>query len=269
MQNLEATLQAALTFYQAGDDHTTELVCCQILESHPDYEPALNLLGKIRHHSIQQQLSAANAGLAYHLWYYNQQVWTTTTWAGVKALKSPCDLWNYQEIIFELKPSLILEFGTYSGGATLFFASLLDQMSYDSKILSIDIDHHLMDESLRHNPRIELMLCSSISPQVSQRISQLRQEFPGSVFAILDSNHEKNHVFQEMLLLRSLLNKGDYLIVEDGNINGHPVLPEWGEGPYEAIEQYVSLYPNDYELDRKREDKFGFTFAPKGFLIRC
>lgn len=268
MQHLEAILQAALTFYDTGDSQKSELVCYQILKDHPNYEPAIHLLGKIRYDAIQQQLSAANAGLAYHLWYYNQQVWTTTTWAGVKALKSPGDMWNYQEIIFELKPSLIIEFGTYSGGATLFFAALLDQMSHRSKILSVDIDHHIMDERLNHHPRIELMLASSTTPQVAQKISQLRQEFPGSVFVILDSNHEKNHVFAEMLLLRPLLKTGDYLIVEDGNINGHPVLPGWGEGPYEAIEQYVSLYPHDYQFDQDREQKFGFTFAPKGFLIR-
>jgi cephalosporin hydroxylase len=95
----------------------------------------------------------------------------------------------------------------------------------------------------------------------------LRIGHPGPVFAILDSDHSKSHVLEELLLLRPLLTKGDYLIVEDSNINGHPVLPLSGEGPYEAIEEYEKRFPNDYVHDA-REHKFGLTFAPHGFLIR-
>jgi cephalosporin hydroxylase len=77
-----------------------------------------------------------------------------------------------------------------------------------------------------------------------------------------------SHVLAEMKLLRPLLSAGNYLIVEDSNINGHPVLPRWGGGPYEAIEAYEHRFPNDYAHDRARENKFGCTFAPNGFLIR-
>ena len=72
----------------------------------------------------------------------------------------------------------------------------------------------------------------------------------------------------EMKLLRPLLSAGDYLLVEDSTVNGHPVLPGWGPGPYEAIEAYEREFPNDYTHDVDRENKFGFTFAPNGFLIR-
>jgi hypothetical protein len=77
-----------------------------------------------------------------------------------------------------------------------------------------------------------------------------------------------NHVLDEMKLLRPLLSAGDYLIVEDSTLNGHPVLPGWGPGPYEAIEAYEHEFPNDYTHDVARENKFGWTFAPNGFLIR-
>jgi cephalosporin hydroxylase len=103
---------------------------------------------------------------------------------------------------------------------------------------------------------------------VTEIITELKQEFTGSIFAILDSDHRKEHVLNEMLLLRPLLKSGDYLVVEDGNINGHPVLPGWGEGPYEALQEYFTRYPDDYERDYAREQKFGFTFATAGFLIR-
>jgi cephalosporin hydroxylase len=88
------------------------------------------------------------------------------------------------------------------------------------------------------------------------------------VFAILDSDHTMEHVLAEMKLLRPVLRAGDYMIVEDSNINGHPVLPGHGPGPYEAIDAYEREYPNDYVHDRERETKFGFTFATNGFLIR-
>ena len=67
---------------------------------------------------------------------------------------------------------------------------------------------------------------------------------------------------------RNDIKKGDYLIVEDSNINGHPVLSEFGEGPMEAILEYLQKYPQDYQWDAERENKFGFTFAPRGFFIR-
>jgi len=75
-------------------------------------------------------------------------------------------------------------------------------------------------------------------------------------------------MLKEMKLLRHVLARGDYLVVEDTNINGHPVLPGWGPGSYEAIEAYEHEFPDDYTHDVAREQKFGFTFAPRGFLIR-
>ncbi|MFZ1027848.1 MAG: CmcI family methyltransferase [Limnoraphis robusta] len=268
MFELEFSIKSAVSYFQSGDYFKAELVCHQILENVPNCEIAMKLLGKIHHQNLKPKQVNNYSGEAYHLWYYNSHVWTTTTWAGVSALKSPCDMWNYQEIIFDLKPSLIIEFGTRYGGATLFFAHLLDQIPQTSKVFSVDNDQSCLDDQVKQHPRIELMLSSSTHPVVAQRISMLRQEFSGRVFAILDSDHSKDHVLEEMLLLRPLLTSGDYLIVEDGNINGHPVLPEWGEGPYEAIEAYFSQYPDDYKLDEQREQKFGFTWAPKGFLIR-
>lgn len=96
----------------------------------------------------------------------------------------------------------------------------------------------------------------------------MRFEYPGPVFAILDSLHTAEHVLAELKSLRPLLTAGDYLIVEDSNINGHPVMPGWGPGPYEALEAYETEFPDDYRHDRAREAKFGFTFATNGFLIR-
>src|SRR5437762_848297 len=76
----------------------------------------------------------------YHLWYYNTGIWETSKWMGVITKKSPADMWNYQEIISELQPSLIVEFGTAFGGSALFFASVMQQFGRPFKVLSVDTD---------------------------------------------------------------------------------------------------------------------------------
>jgi cephalosporin hydroxylase len=204
----------------------------------------------------------------YHRWYYDSGVWETVRFLGVPCLKSVSDMWNYQEVIAELKPALIIEFGTRYGGSALYFAAIARLVNPQARVLTVDVDDGLIDPRLHGETAIEFLQASSTDPAVAARITALRESLPGPVFAILDSDHAKQHVLAEMLALRPLLVPGDYLIVEDGNINGHPVLPGWGEGPYEAIAEYSQRHPGDYRADLARERKFGFSFAPCGYLIR-
>ena len=190
-------------------------------------------------------------------------MWRRTTFLGVPCLKSVSDMWNYQEILTELQPSLIVEFGTYMGGSALYFAEIARRV-----VLTVDIDHNHVHHSVRNHPLIKLLQQDTTSPAVAERIVQLRAEHPGRAFFIADSDHHKQHVLSELLQLRSVTKYGDYVVVEDGIVNGHPVLPGWGPGPYEALQEYQTRYPGDYQTDKEREQKFGFTFAPKGFLIR-
>ncbi len=199
----------------------------------------------------------------YHHWYYSTGVWTTTSWMGIPTLKSPSDMWNYQEIIFELRPTLVVEFGTFRGGSALFFASVMRNLGQPFRILSVDITRCNVSD-----PDVEFLTVSSSDARVADRIRQLRAAYPGPMFAILDSDHSQTHVLAEMKLLRPLTHRCDYLIVEDSNINGHPVDRSFGPGPFEAIGSYFAEYPNDYVHDSARERKFGFTFATNGFLIR-
>jgi len=204
----------------------------------------------------------------HHLWYYNTRVWMTTTWMGVNCRKWVGDMWNYQEILFALKPSLVIEFGTAHGGSALFFANVARQTGQPFKVLSVDVSHDILDPAARRDSDILFVKSSSTAPSIAEDIQRLKNQFPGKTFVILDSDHSMSHVLAEMKLLRPLLSAGDYLIVEDSDINGHPVLPGWGAGPYEAIEAYENEFPNDYTHDRARENRFGWTSAPNGFLIR-
>jgi len=139
----------------------------------------------------------------------------------------------------------------------------------DMQVLTVDVRHDEVDPRVRLDPGIEFLTCSSTDPRVVQRIAELKSQTPNArVFYILDSDHSKAHVIAELESLRPVVESGDYLVVEDGNINGNPVLPGWGEGPLEAIQSYFEQYPADYRHDNEREKKFGFTFAPCGFLIR-
>ena len=204
----------------------------------------------------------------YHKWYFNTFVWRKTTWMGIDCWKSVADMWNYQEILVELKPSLVIEFGTNQGGSALFFASIMRQIGEPFKVLSVDVTHGRLNPAAGRDPDILFVESQSTVPAIAEHIRRLKSEFHGKIFAILDSDHAMNHVLAEMKLLRPLLSAGDYLIVEDSMLNGHPNLPGWGPGPYEAIEAYEQEFPNDYTHDVERENKFGWTFAPNGFLIR-
>jgi cephalosporin hydroxylase len=81
---------------------------------------------------------------------------------------------------------------------------------------------------------------------------------------ILDSDHERDHVLNELRLYAPLVSAGSYLIVEDSNVNGHPVVSDFGPGPAEAVEQFLAE-TEEFEVDRSRE-KFFLTFNPSGYL---
>jgi cephalosporin hydroxylase len=204
----------------------------------------------------------------YHLWYYNTGVWQQTTWMGVQTYKSPMDMWNYQEILFSLQPSVVIEFGTWQGGSALFFSSVMQQIGRPYIVVSVDITASRISEKAKSDPNICLLTATSASPELRQTLQTLRNDYPGPAFAILDSDHSKQHVLAEMMNLRDVLIAGDYLVVEDSNVNGHPVKRSFGPGPYEAIQEYFRMFPREYEHDFEREQKFGFSFAPNGFLRR-
>ena len=208
------------------------------------------------------------AGFIYHKWYYERdKVWTGTRFLGITTMKSVSDMWNYQEIISDIKPAFIVEFGSFAGGSAIYFNMIGRAVNPDIKVLSVDIDHGLLDPRVKEYPEIEFLESSSTEKSVIRRIADMRAAHPGRAFFILDSDHSKAHVLNEMLGIRNVLQASDYVIVEDSNVNGHPVARNWGPGPFEAMDEYFLRYPDDYIRDTEREQKFAFTFATNGFLI--
>lgn len=206
------------------------------------------------------------ASRAYGRYYYTNatQTWKNTTWMGVPIWKNPKDLWVYQEMLWELRPDLIVETGTNYGGSAYFFASMLDLISpdTDAKVMTVDIS--LRKERPEH-PRIEYMKGSSVSDEI---VSQFRAaaEQATTVMVVLDSDHHYDHVLAELRALHSLVTVGSYLVVEDTNVNGHPVNPFFGPGPWEAVETFLAEHHN-FEIDLSRE-KYMHTFNPRGYLKR-
>ncbi|MCW4009513.1 MAG: cephalosporin hydroxylase family protein [Candidatus Bathyarchaeota archaeon] len=191
--------------------------------------------------------------------YYDSKVWTRTYWFGVPILKCPTDLWVYQEILFEQKPDLIIECGTANGGSALFFASLFDLIG-NGEIVTIDI------EDKRDRPqhkRIKYLLGSTTSECILSEVTALAKN-KKKILVILDSDHSKEHVLNELRLYNSFVTKGSYLVVEDTNINGHPVCLDFGAGPMEAVDEFLKEH-RDFIVDTSKE-KFFVTFNPSGYL---
>ena len=194
----------------------------------------------------------------FHQLYYNSNVWMGTFWLGVPVQKCPLDLWIYQELIAELRPDVIIECGTASGGSAYYLASLCDMLN-NGKIISIDI----LSQPRPIHPRITYLTGSSVAPEIYSIVHGSIN--PGErVMVILDSDHHFEHVLNELRIYSLLVTPGSYLIIEDTNINGHPVLPEFGPGPMEALQQFLA--ENKGFVPDKAREKFFVTFFPNGFL---
>ena len=205
---------------------------------------------------------------AFHQLYYNSGQWANDTrWMGVPAQKCPFDLWVYQEIIHEIKPDLIIETGTCYGGSALFMAQMCDLVNCGN-VLTIDINK---SENLPKNPRITYLQGKSIDPDIVSFVSgYVKTVAPykaeKTVMVILDSDHSRDYVVEEMKCYAPFVTKGSYLIVEDTDVNGHPICPDHGPGPAEAVAVFMASHP-EFEVDRSRE-KFGLTWHPGGYLKR-
>ncbi len=198
---------------------------------------------------------------AFHELYYDLRdtTWKDTRWRGVRAQKCPLDLWVYQEILHEVRPDLIVETGTAEGGSALFLASMLDLLER-GQVVTIDV---LQSPDFPRHARITYLHGSSTDPEIVREVTGL-VHVGDRVLVILDSDHSKEHVLGEMRAYAPFVSPGSYLIVEDTNINGHPVLPDFGPGPWEAVEEFLEA--NDqFLVDRSRE-KLLMTFNPMGYL---
>lgn len=202
----------------------------------------------------------------HQLWYENKNTWMKNKWFGILTRQNPMDIWVTQEIIVETKPDFIIETGTLYGGSALVWATILQQVNPEGRVITVDIED-LTKEAKKHplwEKKVEFFLGSSVSPEVLEAV---RKRVEGKkVLVIFDSDHRKDHVLKELLAYSPFVQVGGYMIVQDTNSNGHPVTPGSGPGPMEAVEEFL-IANKHFESDLHRE-RLLFTFCPRGFLKR-
>ena len=196
---------------------------------------------------------------AFHKMWYPIQF--GVTWMGHEMQKYPTDLFMYQEILYECRPDLIIECGTWKGGSALYMAHLCDILQH-GQILSIDINQW-MGRPLHQ--RISYYAGSSVAEKTVEDVKNFATGFR-KVMVILDSDHTRDHVLKELDAYSELVVRGQYLIVEDTNIHNHPVRSDFPPGPFEAIQKWIPKH-EEFIIDKSCE-RFLLTHNPSGYLRR-
>ncbi|MBT9138966.1 MAG: Rhamnosyl O-methyltransferase [Syntrophomonadaceae bacterium] len=196
------------------------------------------------------------------------------SWLGRPIIQFPQDIIAMQEIIWQVKPDLIIETGIAHGGGLIFYASMLELLGGNGKVLGIDIDirEHNRVEIEKHPmfKRITMIQGSSVDQSIVQQVYNFAKG-KNRILVILDSYHTHEHVLKELQLYSPLVTKGGYLIVCDTAIEDLPEdsFPDrsWGKGnnPKTAVREFLKTN-NRFEIDKEIENKLIITVAPDGYL---
>jgi cephalosporin hydroxylase len=213
------------------------------------------------------------------------------TCLGRPIIQTPIDIVAMQELIWQIKPDLIIETGIAHGGSLIFSASMLAMLDMceaietgqtlnpkvsKRKVLGLDIDIRQHNkEAIEVHPmasRIEMIQGSSIAPEVMQQVQHIAKEYK-TILVCLDSNHTHDHVLAELEAYASLISVGSYCVVFDTVIEDMPkeMFPDrpWGPGdnPKTAVWEYLKTHP-EFEIDKSIPNKLLITVAPDGYLKR-
>jgi cephalosporin hydroxylase len=198
------------------------------------------------------------------------------SWMGRPIIQYPQDMVAMQEIIWSVRPDLVVETGIAHGGSLVYYASLLELLGESGIVVGVDIDIRRHNrEAIEAHPmakRIRMIEGSSIEPaivaQVAEYVRQRRR-----VLVTLDSNHTHDHVLQELLLYSPFVSVGSYLTVFDTVVEDMPkaLFPNrpWGPGnnPKTAVREFLKG-TDRFVVDKEVENKLLLTVAPDGYL-RC
>jgi cephalosporin hydroxylase len=177
------------------------------------------------------------------LYYWAASTHKRNNYFGHALDQNPFDLFLYQELIVRLRPAFVLQTGVFCGGSLLYFAHLLDLMEAPPEAIVVGIDIMLRDEAKKlSHPRIRLVEGSSTDEKIVQQVTEMLPAPHG--FVSLDSDHSRDHVLAEMKIYERFVAPGGYMVVEDTNVNGHPVHVNHGPGPTEAVDTFLSQNGN-------------------------
>jgi cephalosporin hydroxylase len=181
-------------------------------------------------------------------------------WRGVPLLKNPLDCWVYQEIIVETRPDVLVELGVAFGGSATFFADVMQLMGH-GEVLGVDVS---LDRARGvSHPRVTFIEGSSVSPDT---VAEVHRRCEGKrVMLFADSDHQAEHVLDELEAYHDLVGQGMYFIVEDSLADVMKWMPVPVDGPLSAIERFLADHP-EFESDLRRGEKYLLTQSPYGFL---
>jgi cephalosporin hydroxylase len=193
---------------------------------------------------------------------------------GRPIIQLPQDMMAMQELIWQIKPDLIIECGIAHGGSIIYYASLLELQGH-GEVLGIDLDIRPHNrEAIESHPmskRITMIEGSSIDAAIAEQVHAAAQG--KKVILVLDSNHTHDHVLEELRLYAPLVSVGSYCVVMDTVVEDMPAdfFPDrpWGPGdnPKTAVWKYLEEN-GDFEIDRQLQNKLLITVAPDGYLRR-
>lgn len=230
--------------------------------------------------SIQNQgmnPSLKEIGLEFLVKTSNSRYTYNFTWMGRPIIAYPQDMIAMQELIWDIKPDLIIETGVAHGGSIVYYASLLQLINEDGLVLGIDNDirKHNRDLIETHPMinRIKLIEGSSISEEVISEVREIAKT-KKNIMVCLDSNHTHEHVLAELNLYAQLTSVGSYCIVFDTVVEDMPADWNWGErnwgfgnNPKTAVREYLKLHDN-FVVDKQIDNKLLISVAPDGYLKR-
>lgn len=199
------------------------------------------------------------------------------SWMGRPIIAYPQDMIAMQEIIWNVKPDLIIEAGIAHGGSLVYYASLLELIGGEGIVLGLDIDirKHNRDLIEAHPmmKRIKMIQGNSISDEIANEVYSIAKN-KKRIIVCLDSNHTHDHVLKELQLYAHLVSVGSYCIVFDTIVEELPsnYMPggrEWnpGNSPKSAVEQFLKNN-NNFEIDKSIDSKILISVAPDGYLKR-
>lgn len=203
------------------------------------------------------------------------------SWMGRPIIQFPQDVFAMQELIWSIKPDLIIETGIAHGGSLIFYASMLELNAacggpQKAEVLGVDIDIRAHNrEAIDAHPmckRITMIQGSSVADEIIRQI-KVKAEGKERVMVCLDSNHTHDHVLAELKAYAPLTSVGSYCIVFDTAIEDMPddMFSDrpWGKGnnPKTAVWEYLKTH-SEFEIDKVIPSKLLITVAPDGYLKR-
>ena len=228
-----------------------------------------NIEGLKQDHDVQALSRIWLREITPHKYAYN------FSWMGRPIIQFPQDMMAMQEIVWAVRPDLIIETGIAHGGSILFYASLLELMGH-GEVLGIDIDirAHNRQAILEHpmSKRVRMIEGSSVDAAV---VAQVQAAAEGKrAIVVLDSNHTHAHVLAELRAYAPLVCEGGYCIVMDTLVEDMPQRfftedRPWrvGDNPKTAVAEYLRS-DDRFEVDANLEAKLLITVAPGGYLRR-